>query len=495
MTLNGGGGANGFLLLNQSLALSGKGTLTLATAGGGGEAYIEQAVGGLTLTNVDSTIQGAGVVGNGGLTLVNQATSNANLSGQALTLNGSGGITNTGVLEASNGGVLQLAGVVVHNTGGNIKANAGSTVQLYGDTQIQGGTLTNNGSFFGTPVNNVAFLDGSTAAGTVTINGTYTSDTNSETFLLGTINNKGNIQVNGGSGYNAFLLPDSSNVLLQGGGTVTLTAASGGGNAYIEQPVGGVTLTNVDNTIQGTGVIENGGLTLVNQAAGTLLANVSGHTLLINGSGGLTNSGTVQVNSGSTLQVTSAFTQTGGKTQVDGALIASAGESVTGGTVLGTGTIDGNVTLTGGAVQPGQLNAPGTLTMNGNYSHSNAAFNELINSSGNGLFVVNGFATLGPGALLNIDLLDGFTPTDGETFILMDYFSGSGGAFANAPTTGFQMDGFNWTIAYNSTDIVLDAGTPFGTTPTPEPGSVVLLVFGLAALSWQRLRKKPIEIR
>ena len=61
---------------------------------------------------------------------------------------------------------------------------------------IQGGTLTNNGgAFFGTPNGNVAFLDGSTVAGAVTINGTYTNGNNSTTFLLGTINNQGNILV------------------------------------------------------------------------------------------------------------------------------------------------------------------------------------------------------------------------------------------------------------------------------------------------------------
>ena len=49
---------------------------------------------------------------------------------------------------------------------------------------------------------------------------------NTNTYFLGTINNKNNFQLNGGSGANAVLLIDSSNVMLQGGGTVTMSTAA-----------------------------------------------------------------------------------------------------------------------------------------------------------------------------------------------------------------------------------------------------------------------------
>ena len=298
--VNGGGGYNAILGFENNVTLSGAGALTMTVAGGGGSAYIQQQVGGVTLTN-QSTIQGTGVIGNGGLTLNNSGTINANAAGQGLYLNPSGGITNTGLMEASNGGVLQINGIVVNNGGGNITANSGSSVQFFGSTAIQGGTLTNNGLFLGTLVNSIASLDGSTGAGAVTINGTYTSDTNSDTYLLGTINNKNNFLVNGGGGYNAIVLLDSANVTLQGGGTVNMVVNGGGGSAYLQQAVGGVTLTNVDNTIQGAGVIGNGGLTLVNQA--TIDANSSGQGLLLNGSGGITNTGLMEASNGGTLQI------------------------------------------------------------------------------------------------------------------------------------------------------------------------------------------------
>ncbi len=234
ITLNGGSGTNSYLILNGNTTLQGGGTITLSTGGGGGSTYIEQGVGGVTLTNVDNTIMGNGIIGNSGLALSNAGTINANVSGQALTLNGSGGITNTKLIEATNGGVLQLSSVAVNNAGGNITANSGSTVQLFGSTVIQGGTLNNNGGVLGTPQGNVAYLDGSTASGAITINGTYTSDLNTNTYLLGTINNNKSIQLNGGSGTNSSLLMGGSSnpaVTLQGGGTVNLSTASGGGAA------------------------------------------------------------------------------------------------------------------------------------------------------------------------------------------------------------------------------------------------------------------------
>ena len=82
-----------------------------------------------------------------------------------------------------------------------------------------------------------------------------------------------------GNGNNSELLIDSANVTLQGGGTVTLSTASGGGNALLLQAAGGLTLTNVNNTIQGEGIIGFNGLTLVNEAGGTINANSMGGSL------------------------------------------------------------------------------------------------------------------------------------------------------------------------------------------------------------------------
>ena len=93
---------------------------------------------------------------------------------------------------------------------------------------------------------------------------------------------------------------------LNGGGTVSLSTASGGGSAFVEG--NGETLTNSD-TIRGDGVIGNGSLALT--SSGTIDANVSGVTLTLNGSGGLTNTGTFEAMSGGLLDVADALSGAG----------------------------------------------------------------------------------------------------------------------------------------------------------------------------------------
>ncbi|MDR3414342.1 MAG: hypothetical protein P4L87_25840, partial [Formivibrio sp.] len=342
ININSGGGANAALELENNVTLSGNGTLTLANTGGGGTAFIYQAVGGLTLTN-QSTIQGAGTIGFNGLSLINQGTVDANASGQTLLLASiTNGIINTGgTLEASNGGLLYFDGITVGG-GGTITANAGSTVQLVANTYIVGGTLNNIGGTLGTLNGNAAILDGSTVAGAVTINGTYTNGLGSTTSILGTINNKNNIQLNAGSGANSVLIIDSVNVTLQGGGTVTMSMAGGGGSPIIDQGAGGLTLTNVDNTIEGAGIIGFNGLTVVNEA--TINANSSGQTLYLESmSGGLTNTAILEASSGGTLYIDGVTVNNAG----GGTITANAGSTVQ---LLGNTTIQG-----------------GTLTNNGSF--------------------------------------------------------------------------------------------------------------------------------
>ena len=144
--------------------LTGGGTVTLSSSDGTGVAIISDATfaGGNNLTNGSATsahtIQGYGQIGNGSdLTLTNAALGivNANVSGNTLTLNG-GTVTNTGILEATNGGNLQIS-TTINNTGGTISTDSGfgSTVNV--SSTIQGGTLTGT-----LATNGSATLDGST---------------------------------------------------------------------------------------------------------------------------------------------------------------------------------------------------------------------------------------------------------------------------------------------------------------------------------------------
>ena len=95
-------------------------------------------------------------------------------------------------------------------------------------------------------------MDGSShGALTISAHSTYTASDNTTTYLLGSIVNKGLLQQNGGNGQNG-VLDIYTSVTLSGGGTVTLsTNPTNGGSAFLEG--NGQTLTNTNNTIQGTG--------------------------------------------------------------------------------------------------------------------------------------------------------------------------------------------------------------------------------------------------
>ena len=88
----------------------------------------------MTLTNINDTIEGAGLIGDSGpLTIVNEGTFNANSSGQSLSLGkGGGALANTGTFEATAGGHLLVAGALAG--AGQLKVGANSTVELGGAT-------------------------------------------------------------------------------------------------------------------------------------------------------------------------------------------------------------------------------------------------------------------------------------------------------------------------------------------------------------------------
>ena len=200
---------------------------------------------------------------------------------------------------------------------------------------------------------------------------------NSSLTVFGaSISNDGALTVTGGSGTNSSLQL-SNNVTLTGLGTVTLSYGDHNGNAFVEQSGGSFTLTNSTNTIQGDGVIGNGGLTFSNGASGTVNANVSGQTLLLNGSGGITNAGLLEATGGGILQLSANVANSGGTiTAGNGTVDVSA--TITGGmlTTAGTGILQTNgsavldaVTIAGSSAYTGPLGSTtallGTITNQG----------------------------------------------------------------------------------------------------------------------------------
>jgi PEP-CTERM motif len=467
---------------------------------------------GVTLTNLDNTIEGAGFIGDiGALTLVNKATINANGSvlHEALVLNeGDGGVTNTGLLEATNVGQL-----ILHNTIANVGANitaSGGVVFIAGT--IQGGTLNTSGG--GTMVSD-AGLGVAPKLDDVTISpgSTYTAGLagaagpqSTFTELVNTITNKGTFLINGGGGSDT-IVNLGTNVGLQGGGVVTLSDVGGG--SFLRGD--GVTLANVDNTIQGAGNIGDvGRLGLVNGAAGTIYANVSGETLSVGAAGGsLLNNGAVKVAGGATLLVigdASGYVQNQAGsaapiTQIDGTFTALNGVAILAGVLEGTGTIAGNV-VSSGTVHPGD--SPGVLKFTGTYAQLSSGIFDVTLA---GLTPGTGFSQLqvgGSAALagaLDVFTANGFILAVNDTFEIMD-FANSTGDFSTFDFNGQScslaaidlwscVGGFQFEEQFASGHaldlVVKDVGV---TTGVPEPSTWVMMLLGLSVIGFAGYRQR-----
>ena len=202
------------------------------TVKGGGEVQLVPGgifvAAGRTLSNVDNTIKGNGVISGAG-TLVNQSGGFIKaLGGVQLVLDIA--TRNQGTIEANpafGASTLQINGSVINNTGGGvIRADDTSTVGIGTDTSIIGGSVTTQPagtiSITGT---NVTFDGGKSVVPTntmITINGNVNLHPGAILNLKGTINNSGSIAALGSA--TLVLQPSGTNstVTLKGSGSMDL---------------------------------------------------------------------------------------------------------------------------------------------------------------------------------------------------------------------------------------------------------------------------------
>ncbi len=323
-----------FVVGGAKLTLSGTGTILL---GNNGNNRIYGAAAGDQLINTSNVIAGGGQLGAGQLKFTNGAsgTVDANLPTALIINTGTNTVTNSGLLEATAGGALAIQSTVNDGTTGHVTANGG-TVYLQGAT-LQGGTLsTGSGGEIAVQYNNSGALDGTTNA--VTNTGTFAIQNNGTLSLLGSIVNQGQIDLQSTNATTELFIA-SPTVTLSGGGTVALTD---NGNNYIFGTAGTNVLDNVDNTIEGSGQLGYGSLTLINAAHGLIDATGTGARLYLNtGSAVTTNSGLIEDTGTAGLQINSAIND--GSAGVilasgTGAFVAlDNGGSIAGGTLATSG--------------------------------------------------------------------------------------------------------------------------------------------------------------
>jgi hypothetical protein len=232
---------------------------------------------------------------------------------------------------------------------------------------------------------------------------------------------------------------------------------------------------NTTVNINSANVVNNGTL----EAANSGQVNITG----LSANAPLLNTGTINIGAGSTIVVgdtngNNSIKQTAGTTVVNGTLALQGTGStleIMSGSLTGSGTINGgSVNNTGGRISPGE--SIGILTIGSNYIQGTGG-KLLIELSGLSqgvtydFFRVNGSIQLAGD--LEIILLGGFTPIEGQKFNFIQYMPNNRiGNFNNIIAPGL---GVNFALTF---DDVSGIGTlTVVSSAAPEPSTFALLAF------------------
>jgi hypothetical protein len=382
----------GTVFISGSATLAGSGTLLMT----GSASRIESLNSTDTLTN-QQLIHGSGTIY--ALNVANQATIQADSTATPLSLAAqfAGGTptVNTGKLQASSGGTLQIENTV-HNTGGMIAAQTGSTV-LLANGVVDGGTFSTVGT--GTIQSQNGTLDG--RVNIPTNRGTFIVPTPYGLSLKGTIANDGTITLKSDACLD-LLQPTT----LTGSGQLVMTATScvtGSGEAFANQ-----------STIRGAGNIgDSNPMPIVNN--GTIMANSSTSPLTITPDAtGFTNNGTLSVTLGNTLNIQGAFNNFSNKALTGGIYSLSGTLEFPNASIA---TNNGSLTLNGAHAQildsNTQANALTALALNSSKGILSLQHGASLGTTA--VFTNNGKTTVGAGS--NLSVGSSYTQSAGTTTV------------------------------------------------------------------------------
>jgi RHS repeat-associated protein len=425
----------GTLINDETLALTdatgsfylGGGTIDGGTVTTSGDAELLGFIGGtLNAVTLDGTLND-GMFPALGLNITNGLT----LNGGTITIAGTNDLEFAGTQTLSGSGTVSVAtlsnsvSLVVDGTGDSLTIAPGITIQGHGFVgEVSGGSVTINGTIAAND-GGALIVQGCTnfANGTLT-GGTWEASNNSTLRIIG-----------------AQIATNAASVLLSGSQSHIYS------DAATTNALGSLS-ANAD----GSQVTVTGGANLVDTAS-------------------LTNAGTVTLGPNSSLTV-AAYTQTGGGTGLQGGTLAtsqSAGVDIEAGTFSGPGSVQGDLT-NAAALDLGT--AVGTLSVTGDYTQT-ATGTMSVKLGGTAPGTQYDQVNLtGPASLdgtLDINLVNGFGPSIGQTFQVLS-FADSVGSFATvnglAPNNQATLEPIS-----NPTNVTLKA---ISTAPNLVPVDVIV---------------------
>jgi hypothetical protein len=300
-------------------------------SGGGAVGGVAAYAAGVTLYNVDNRLGGPL---SGDMNVVNEAkgviggvgdSDRIDLQGQTLA--------NEGLVEASRGAALLIEQTTIANGATGILLAAPGARMAMAGVDITGGTLeASDASIAFTRYVNT--LDG--VANAVTVEGSVAINNGVSLVAQGLIVDRGSITLRGDS-LAAHLIVGAPGVTLTGRGDLTLTDSD---LNVIEGASAGATLTNVNDTIAGAGLLGDGQMTLANRVGG-LIESTGSNTLVVDtGTNAILNAGTIEAIGPGGLTIQSLVRNSGRLTVATGTLLVDGVVSGKGSAAISGGVLD-----------------------------------------------------------------------------------------------------------------------------------------------------------
>ncbi len=408
-------------------------------------------------------------------------------------------LTNWNTLNNESGGLVKFfSGTLVNETGALINLKNGSTYD-----GINSGTLINRGSIStgNTAILNISQFDNTgnfTNHGQYNANGTQTNDgsiTNYGSLNYKAVTTNTNTYVNHGTVFSDFSLSSYS---FTNQGNLTNHGTWNIENAVTnnQQQIDNYGSWTVESSWNNTGTFRNFdtvNFDVSSRNDGTFINEVAATTEL---TGIFENYGSIQ-NEGA-LSGTTAMLRSHGDITNNG-VIDTASLFFVEGTLDGTGTIQGDLVADSNTiVAPG--NSAGVITIGGDVPTFYGTLEIELGGDFDGggdkslsefdWLDIAGDLALNPGAILDVQFINGFEIQGTQSFKIVDVAGSLSGQFSGLGEgdlvgTFADTDLFISYQGGDGNDIVL-----FGTAAIPEPNSTALFVLGLGLFISRRRRRK-----